>query len=116
MNLMVLHGKLGNDPELKYTAPGTPVCKFSLATNEYINKVKTTVWHRIVAWGKMAETSSKYLKKGSEIVLYGRLSYNEWTKDGVKRKDAEIVMFSMDFCGGGRSQGQGQSSEPDIPF
>lgn len=114
MNLVVLHGKLGSDPDVRYTATGTAVCKFSFATSEFINQKKTPVWHRIVAWGKMAETCSKHLKKGSEIVLYGRLSYNQWEKDGVKRKDAEVVMFQMDFCG---SAGGGQrEAEPEVPF
>ena len=91
VNKVILVGRLGRDPETKYTSAGQAVCKFSLATDESFKdrngeRQKRTEWHRIVVWAKQAEIAQQYLKKGSLIYLEGRIQSREWTdKEGQKR-------------------------------
>lgn len=100
LNQVMLIGNLGNAPEGR-DANGTPVCNFSLATNEtYQNKagdkVTTTQWHRITAWRGLAEISVKYLRKGSKVFVQGSLQYSKYTdKDGVERYSTEIVISEL---------------------
>lgn len=84
-NKITLVGNLGRDPELRYTPQGTPVCSFSLATNER-RKDKTTgenndivTWFRVTLWGRQAETASQYLQRGRPVYIEGRLRVEEWT-------------------------------------
>ncbi len=99
-NKVILVGNLGRDPELRYTPQGTPVCSFSMATNER-RKDKTgemqdqTTWFRVTLWGRQAETASQYLTKGRPVYIEGRLRVEEWTD----RTD-------MQFIGGGRGEGE----------
>lgn len=96
-NSITLIGNLGKDPEIKQLQSGRSVARFSLATNEtYRNqkgdKVTTTQWHNIVAWGKTAETMTTLLKKGKEVVVHGKLTYRIYEdKEGVTRSIPEIV-------------------------
>lgn len=96
-NSITLIGNLGKDPEIKQLQSGRSVARFSLATNEtYRNqkgdKVTTTQWHNIVAWGKTAETMTTLLKKGKEVVVHGKLTYRTYEdKEGVTRSIPEIV-------------------------
>ncbi|MEO8434872.1 MAG: single-stranded DNA-binding protein [Pyrinomonadaceae bacterium] len=107
-NKIILVGNLGRDPELRYTTQGTPVCSFSLATNEK-RKDKTgemqdtTTWFRVTLWGRQAETASQYLTKGRPVYIEGRLRVEEWTdRDGKARHTLEVHATDMQFIGGGR--------------
>ncbi len=109
-NKITLVGNLGRDPELRYTPQGTPVCTFSIATNER-RKDKTgemqdlTTWFRVTLWGRQAETASQYLTKGRPIYIEGRLRVEEWTdRDGKARYTLEVHGTDMQFIGGGRSE------------
>ena len=95
-NKVQLIGNLGKAPEVKNTESGKKLAKFSIATNEtYKNakgeKVTDTQWHNVIAWGTTAEFAEKYLDKGTEVVIEGKLMNNTYTdKDGVKRYNTEI--------------------------
>ena len=109
-NKIILVGNLGRDPELRYTPQGTPVCSFSLATNER-RKDKTgemqdqTTWFRVTLWGRQAETASQYLTKGRPVYIEGRLRVEEWTdRDGKPRHTLEVHATDMQFIGGARSE------------
>jgi single-strand DNA-binding protein len=109
-NKIILVGNLGRDPELRYTPQGTPVCSFSMATNER-RKDKTgemqdhTTWFKITLWGRQAETASQYLTKGRQIYIEGRLRVEEWTdRDGKPRQTLEVHATDMQFIGGARSE------------
>jgi single-strand DNA-binding protein len=105
VNKVILVGRLGRDPETRYTGAGQAVCNFSLATDETFKdrsgeRQKRTEWHRIVAWGKKAEFAQQYLKKGSQIYLEGRIQSREWTdKEGQKRTTVEIIANDFRFVG-----------------
>jgi single-strand DNA-binding protein len=108
-NKITLVGNLGRDPELRYTPQGTPVCSFSMATNER-RKDKTgemqdhTTWFRVTLWGRQAETASQYLTKGRPIYIEGRLRVEEWTdRDGKARYTLEVHGTDMQFIGGART-------------
>lgn len=100
-NKVQLIGHLGSAPEIKNLEGGRKVAKFSLATNEsYLNqkgeKVEETQWHNLVAWGKVAELCEKYLSKGSEIGIEGKLMHRDYTdKDGNKRYITEVQVNEM---------------------
>ncbi len=112
-NRVILVGNLTRDPEIKYTQSGKGVTKFSLAVNNPRNKEETT-FVDIVAWDKLGETCNKYLKKGSNTLVEGRLvirSYDD--KDGNKRKATEVVIDNMQMLGSrpdGAEGGGGYSS------
>jgi single-strand DNA-binding protein len=101
VNKVILIGRLGRDPEMRYTGEGTPVCNFTLATDEsYTDKAgqrqKKTEWHNIVAWKKLAENCAKLLSKGKLAYVEGRLQTREWDdRDGNKRRTTEIVIYHM---------------------
>jgi single-strand DNA-binding protein len=120
VNKVILVGRLGRDPETRYTGGGQAVCNFSMATDESFKsktgeRQKRTEWHKIVVWGKQAEIAQQYLKKGSQIFLEGRIQSREWMdKENQKRTSFEIVAtnFRMlgsraDSMGGGAGAGQG---------
>ena len=106
VNKVILLGRLGQDPELKYTPGGSPVCNFSLATTESWTdksgqKQEKTEWHRVVVWGKLAELCNQYLAKGRQAFLEGRLQTRAWDdKDGNKRYTTEILASTVQFIGG----------------
>jgi single-strand DNA-binding protein len=109
-NKVILVGNLGRDPELRYTPQGTPVCSFTMATNER-RKDKTgemqdqTTWFRVTLWGRQAETASQYLTKGRPVYIEGRLRVEEWTdRDGKPRHTLEVNATDMQFIGGGRGE------------
>ena len=105
-NKVQLIGNLGQNPEVKELNGGKKVAKFSLATNEtYRNKagekVTDTQWHNLVAWGKTADVIEKYLKKGSEVAIEGKLLNRNYTdKEGVKRYVTEIQVSDLLMLGG----------------
>lgn len=106
-NKVILVGNLGRDPELRYTPQGTPVCSFTMATNER-RKDKSgemqdhATWFRVTLWGRQAETASQYLTKGRPVYIEGRLRVEEWTdRDGKPRHTLEVHATDMQFLGGG---------------
>jgi len=110
VNKVILVGRLGRDPETRYTGGGQAVANFSVATDEsYKDKngerQKRTEWHKIVVWSKLAEIAQQYLKKGSLLYLEGRLQTREWQdKEGQKRTTTEIVATNFRMLGG-RAEG-----------
>src|SRR6188768_2502111 len=113
VNKVILVGRLGQDPELKNTPGGAAVCNFSVATNEAWTdksgqKQERTEWHRIVVWGKKAEVCSKYLSKGRQVYVEGRLRTRTWEdKEGGKRYTTEVVANDVQFLGSGGGGGGG---------
>ncbi len=105
LNKVMLIGRLGRDPEVRYTPDGAPVANFSLATSEmWTDKSGTrqekTEWHNIVAWNKLADLSKRYLAKGRQVYVEGRLRTREWDdKDGNKRRTTEIIASQMVLLG-----------------
>jgi len=110
----MLIGRLGQDPELKYTPSGSAVCNFSLATSESWTdksgqKQEKTEWHRVVVWGKLAELCNQYLAKGRQAFVEGSLQTRQWEdKQGQKRYTTEINARNIQFLGGNATAGQGQ--------
>lgn len=95
LNLVQLIGRTGREPEMRYAANGQPVTTFSLATDRRASKREEGVgpdWHRVVAFGTLAEFSNQYLAKGRLVYISGRISYRTWTsQDGQQRHSTEIV-------------------------
>lgn len=106
VNKVILVGRLGRDPETRFTGGGQAVANFSVATDEtYKDKngerQKRTEWHKIVVWGKQAEIAQQYLKKGSLVFIEGRIQSREWQdKEGQKRTSFEIVANNFRMLGG----------------
>src|SRR3990167_3980016 len=105
MNRVLLIGNLGADPELKKTPGGKSVTTLRVATNEaWIDKVgekhTRADWHRVVVWGDQAENCAKYLKKGRQVHIDGRLQTRTWDKEGQKQYVTEIVASRVTFLGG----------------
>lgn len=138
-NKIHIVGNLGRDPELRYTANGTPVCSFSMASNERRkNKAgeleDVVTWFRVTFFGRQAETASQYLSKGRSVFVEGRLRVEEWTdRDGKQRHTLEVNGTDLQFIGGAKpdedrepvkaaaaSAGAGgqpdQEDDEDIPF
>ncbi|MBD3378360.1 single-stranded DNA-binding protein [candidate division KSB1 bacterium] len=115
LNKVMLIGRLGADPELKYTPSNTAVLNMSIATNTSYkaqdgSQVENTEWHRIVAWRKLAEIINQYAKKGSQVYVEGRITTRSWEdKDGTKRYTTEVVADSIQLLGG---RGERDTSSP----
>ena len=136
VNKAILVGNLGRDPEIRHVPSGQTVANFSIATTESYNdrsgaRQERTEWHRIVAWGKLAEVCAQYLKKGRQVYVEGRITNWQYdAKDGSgKRSTTEIVAQTIQFLGGragamddGGGMGMGADTGPppmddeDIPF
>ncbi|MGD1104877.1 MAG: single-stranded DNA-binding protein [Terriglobia bacterium] len=105
VNKVILIGRLGRDPELKYTPSGTPVAKFSLATDESYKdhtgeQQDRTEWHNIVAWSKLAEICGEYLTKGKLVYIEGSIRSRQWQDQaGNKRTSYEIIAYRMQMLG-----------------
>ncbi|RKZ99493.1 MAG: single-stranded DNA-binding protein [Gammaproteobacteria bacterium] len=124
VNKAILIGNLGRDPEIRYTQEGQAVVNFSIATSEEWKdkstgeKQEKTEWHRIVAWGKLAENCGTYLSKGRQVYVEGRLQTRQWEKDGVTHYTTEVIADQVRFLNGNEaaadnSQGQGQAHDSD---
>lgn len=118
-NKIILVGNLGRDPELRYTPQGTPVCSFSMATNEKRKDRATgesldnTTWFRVTLWGRQAETASQYLTRGKPVYIEGRLRVEEWTdRDGKLRHTLEVNATDMQFIGGRDDQASAAPRQP----
>ena len=114
VNKVILVGNLGRDAELRYTPGGSPVATINLATTEVWNdkggqRQEKTEWHRVVLWGKTAESLNEYLTKGKQIYVEGRLQTRQWDdKDGNKRYTTEIRGDRIVLLGGGGGGGRGE--------
>ncbi|MDZ4723453.1 MAG: single-stranded DNA-binding protein [candidate division Zixibacteria bacterium] len=124
VNKAILIGRLGKDPELKYTPGGKAVANFSLATTERWSgqdgqKNESTTWHNIVAWGRQAELCKEYLAKGREVYIEGRIdnrSYDD--KEGNKKYISEVIVQTLQFLGsktGGSAGGGGSEVSAEAP-
>jgi len=129
LNKVLLIGHLGSDPESRFMTSGNAVTNFSLATNESWKSSEgeikdKTEWHKVVIFGKRAETVSEYLNKGQLVYIEGRLQTRSWEdKDGVKRYTTEVLCenFTMlgrksDGASGGTSPKADSEQEDDLPF
>jgi single-strand DNA-binding protein len=137
VNKVILVGRLGADPEVRYTNTGTPVANFNIATSSSFTdksgeRTERTEWHRIVAFGKLGEICGEYLAKGKQVFIEGRLQTRDWEdRDGNKRKTTEIVANTMQMLGSAGDQVRSGGSdlgptpgdtisdintEDDIPF
>jgi single-strand DNA-binding protein len=106
INKVILIGRLGSDPEVRYTPSGVAVANFNIATSEEWKdkdsgeKRERTEWHRIVAWRKLGEICGEYLSKGKQVYIEGRLQTRDWEdRDGNKRYTTEIVASDVQFLG-----------------
>lgn len=119
INKVLLIGNLGDDPEIKYTTSGSAVANFKIATSERWkdkdgNKQERTEWHRIVAFGRLAEICAEYLTKGKQVYIEGRIQTRQWDdKDGNKRYTTEIVANEMQMLGG---KGAQVEKSENVPF
>lgn len=111
VNKVIIVGRLGADPEVKQVGQSQTVARLSVATSENWtgkdgNKQERTEWHRIVVWGRQAESCGKYLSKGRQIYVEGRLQTRQWEdQQGQKRYTTEIVASQVQFIGGGAERG-----------
>ncbi len=127
VNRVILVGRLGRDPETRYTSAGQAVCNFSLATDESFKdrsgeRQKRTEWHKIVLWGKQAEIAQQYLKKGMLVYIEGRIQSRQWDdRDGNKRTTVEIVgnlmrmLTSRADSAAAAAAGAAAAGEPEVP-
>lgn len=122
VNKAILVGRVGRDPEMRYTGGGVAVANFSMATSETFKnkqgeKQERTEWHRIVVWNKLAEIVEKYAKKGTLIYIEGQIQTREWQdKEGAKRKSTEIVARTMRLLGSSGSRTEGRESPADSHY
>jgi single-strand DNA-binding protein len=118
VNKVILVGRLGQNPEVRYTPSGAAVANFSVATNESWTdksgqKQERTEWHKVVVWGKLAELCNQYLAKGRQVYLEGRMQTRQWQdKDGQTKYTTEVQAQTVQFLGGnqGASAGEGRPS------
>ena len=130
VNKVIIVGNLGQDPEGRFTPQGTAVTNLSVATNESWKNQNgeiqdRTEWHRVVMYGKMAETANEYMKKGQMVYVEGRLQTNEWEdQNQVKRKTTEIRCDNFTMLGRRSDSPQGttvqtnktEDQDDDLPF
>ncbi len=122
LNKVMLIGNLGKDPEVRYTASGTAVASFSLATSERFKSKsgeweERTEWHNVTLWGRLAEIAGEYLAKGKTVYIEGRLQTRKWQdRDGRDRYTTEVVADKMQMLSGrGDGQGRAGGRAPDEP-
>jgi single-strand DNA-binding protein len=118
VNKVILVGRLGSDPELKYTSNSQAVAKFSVATSEQWKNKQTgdmqekTEWHRVVVWGKMAEICGQHLAKGRQVYIEGKLATRSWEDQasGQKKYSTEVIANTVQFLGAAGEKGAGASA------
>lgn len=120
VNKAIIIGNCGNDPETRHLAEDRPVCRVSVATSEQWKdkatgeKKERTEWHRVVAFGRLAEIMQQYLKKGSKVYIEGSLRTSSYEKDGIKRYSTEIIASEMQMLDSkGGSQDEPVTKYPD---
>jgi len=115
VNKVILIGTLGRDPEMRYLPNGNAVCSVSIATDEGYKdrntgqQVDKTEWHRVEAFGRLAEIMGEYVKKGSKIYVEGKLRTDEYEKDGIKRYATKIIANEMTMLDSKNAQNQGDA-------
>ncbi len=113
VNKVILVGNLGADPDMRYTPSGAGVCELRIATSDSWTdksgqRQERTEWHRVIVWGKRAEVCAKYLAKGRQVYVEGRIQTRNYDdKEGVKRYITEVVANDVQFLGGGKEGGGG---------
>lgn len=108
LNKVMIIGNLGRDPEVSYTPAGLAIAKFSVATTERIKEQEKTEWHRVTAFGKTAENCGRFLSKGRQVYVEGRLQTSSYEKDGITRYSTDIIANVITYLGGGsRNDSQG---------
>lgn len=121
LNKVILMGRLGRDPEVRYMPNGEAVCNFSIATSETWNdrngqRQERTEWHNITMYRRLAEIAGQYLKKGREVYIEGRIQSRKYTgKDGVERTAYEIIGNEMKMLGSKSENAGGQESQNQAP-
>ena len=123
VNKVIIVGNLGRDPEVRYTKGGVPAATFTVATSEDWKdkdsgqKQERTEWHRIIAWRGLADICGKYLRKGSQVYIEGKIQTRQWQdKDGVQRYTTEIVVQNMQMLGARRDESAPAPAMPtDVP-
>ncbi|MBE9540860.1 MAG: single-stranded DNA-binding protein [Proteobacteria bacterium] len=121
VNKAILIGRLGADPEVRYTNSGTAVANFNMATSVNFTdkngeKTEKTEWHRIVAFGRLGEICGEYLSKGKQVYIEGRLQTREWEdRDGNKKRTTEIVAGTMQMLGAASDKVRGDVSDEPPP-
>lgn len=121
INRVVIVGRLTRDPELRATPGGLSVCSLRLAVNERVKVdgewTERPGYFNVTAFGGQGESCSRYLTKGREVVVDGRLRWREWQQEGQKREAVEIVAEQVQFVGGKAAEGAAaQGDDDDIPF
>ncbi len=131
INKAIIVGSLGKDPEIRYTQSNSAICNVSVATSEQLKdkqtgeKVEKTEWHKVVFFQRLAEIAGKYLKKGSQVYIEGKIQTRKWQdKNGQNRYTTEILANQMQMLGGKPSvqspsrqaQAPEQDFHDDIPF
>ena len=122
INKVILIGRLGQDPEVRYTPSGQAVANFSMATSENWTgkdgqKQERTEWHRIVVWGRLAELCKDYLRKGRQVYIDGKLQTRSWDdKDGKKRYTTEIIANTVQFLGASPDKVESTSTDNGVEF
>ncbi|VFQ44113.1 single-stranded DNA-binding protein [Desulfoluna butyratoxydans] len=114
LNKVMIIGNLGRDPEVSYTPSGLAICKFSIATTDVRvdrnsgERTERTEWHRITVFGKTAENCGRFLAKGRQVYVEGRLQTSSYEKDGITRYSTDIIANQVTFLGGRNADGGGQ--------
>jgi single-strand DNA-binding protein len=131
LNKVLIIGRVGNDPEMRYTASGTEMCTFSVATSDsYTSKAgekkEKTEWHKVIAWGVVGKICSENLAKGSLVYIDGKLTTNSWEdKSGNKRQTTQVQVLGMQKLADGKGgapkpvnqqEPPPSSREDEIPF
>jgi single-strand DNA-binding protein len=123
VNKVIIVGRLGKDPEVRYTPNGQAVANFTVATSDNWTdktsgeKQEKTEWHRVVVWGRLAELSRDYLKKGKQVYLDGRLQTRNWDdKDGNKKYITEIVANNIQFLGSATDRTETPSNTDGVDY
>ena len=117
LNKVILIGRLGRDPEVRYMPNGEAVCNFSVATSETWNdrngqRVERTEWHNVTMYRKLAEIAGKYLTKGSQVYIEGKIQSRKYTdKNGVERTAYDIIANEMKMLGGNSQETQEQPKQ-----
>ncbi len=112
LNKVMLIGRLGHSPELRQTQQGKSVCTFTMATDTGYGENKKTDWHKVTVFDKAADKCAKYLHKGSSVYVEGRLSYDTYEKDGIKRTAVKIIANDVRFIGA-KSDNPESAPHPD---
>ena len=121
LNKVILIGRLGRDPEVRYMPNGEAVCNFSVATSEAWNDrngqhQERTEWHNITMYRRLAEIAGQYLKKGSQVYLEGKIQSRKYQgKDGIERTAYDIIVNKMKMLGGGSDGQQAQPAQGEAP-